>query len=443
VKAVVLDGFNEAGDIQSRITAVVTRELGRRGWPAEVIAPRDLDLAPCTGCFGCWTRTPGKCVQKDDAHMLCRAVMASDLMVIISPVTFGGYSSSLKGAMDRVIGLVLPFFTVIRGEVHHKPRYDRIPAMAALGVSLGECQACPALFETLLYRNAVNLYTPSLAVEVAGDKESGNLLEKKVANWLSKVESSVFSGLPERRITRDDFAADPGVRLTPQPSERTGKKALLLSGSPRKRSTSSVLGDELSVYLRERDWQTDRIRILPSLRDREKRARLTEALDEADLVVLLSPLYVDSFPAPVTEALESVAESRRKDPPHKNQGFMAVLNCGFPEASQNYTALAIARQFALETGFTWLGGLALGMGGAINGESLGHRGAMARNVRKALGLVAAAFDRGEPVPPEAADRMGRPHLPRWLYLALGNWNFKRQARKNGAIGRILARPYQT
>ena len=67
---------------------------------------------------------------------------------------------------------------------------------------------------------------------------------------------------------------------------------------------------------------------------------------------------------------------------------------------------------------------------------------MVRNVRKALNLVAAAVDRGEPVPPEAADRMGRPLLPRWLYLALGNWNFKRQARKNGVIGRIHSRPYQ-
>ena len=78
-----------------------------------------------------------------------------------------------------------------------------------------------------------------------------------------------------------------------------------------------------------------------------------EHLRSADLVILLSPLYVDSFPAPVTKALESFAERRKREPVRRDQGFVAVLNCGFPEAPQNHTALANARNFALEAGFSW------------------------------------------------------------------------------------------
>lgn len=39
-----------------------------------------------------------------------------------------------KKGLDRLIGLVSPFFTKIAGETHHRPRYDRYPALLAVGV---------------------------------------------------------------------------------------------------------------------------------------------------------------------------------------------------------------------------------------------------------------------------------------------------------------------
>ena len=120
---------------------------------------------------------------------------------------------------------------------------------------------------------------------------------------------------------------------------------------------------------------------------------------------------------------------------------MAVMNNGFPEAVHSHTALGIARQFALETGHEWLGGLALGMGGAIDGKPLAKKGRMVRNLSKALDLSAAALDRGQPVPAEAVDLMARPLMPTWLYTAVGNWGWKRQAKKNGVREKIMVRPY--
>jgi multimeric flavodoxin WrbA len=39
---------------------------------------RELAIAPCTGCFGCWTRTPGECVVEDSARdILDRAGVTS------------------------------------------------------------------------------------------------------------------------------------------------------------------------------------------------------------------------------------------------------------------------------------------------------------------------------------------------------------------------------
>jgi multimeric flavodoxin WrbA len=438
-----MDGFNESGEEQAEIIAAVTNELSGRAWDGDVLTTRDLELAPCTGCFGCWTKRPGMCVQDDDAGLLCRKIMESDLILIVSPVTFGGYSSSVKKAIDRTICLISPFFMIVGGEVHHKPRYDHIPARATLGFNHDKCKSCAQIFETLHYRNAINFHLPAMAVDIVEEGDTaGDGLKARITRLLDKVSSSVFSDFPDRRIRRDEFVAEADTRLTLVPAEDSGKKALILTGSPKVSSTSSSIGDDFSVRLRERDWQTEIIRILPSVRSRDKWLSLTDAMAEADIVVLLAPLYADSLPAPVTEAFESMAEQRKNDPGRQNQGFMAVLNCGFPEAFHNYTGLAIARQFALEAGFKWMGGLALGMGGFIDGNPLPERGRLVRNVRKALALTAAALDRGEPVPPEAVDLMEKPFMPRWLYIAFGNWGWKRQARKHGVMDMVHAQPYK-
>lgn len=101
MKTLVLDGFNESGPVQSRVIEAAASELKARGWEWTVLAPREMELAPCTGCFGCWTKRPGMCVQEDHAHDLCREIIESELILNITLLSFGGYSSSSKAAMDR------------------------------------------------------------------------------------------------------------------------------------------------------------------------------------------------------------------------------------------------------------------------------------------------------------------------------------------------------
>lgn len=443
MKTLIMDGFHGSDDSQGRAVKAVTAELDERSWEWDIVTPRDMKIGPCNGCFGCWTKRPGVCVQDDDTQLMCSKIMASDLMFIISPVTFGGYSSEAKKAMDRLIGLISPFFMVVGGEVHHRPRYDRVPAMAALGINHDNCQRCPEIFKTLLYRNGINLHTPAQAVSVVDDDEThDDSLKNRVIQLLDKVQSSVFSEIPPRRTVRDEFDVDSRGAPLLDFSHREDKKALLLVGSPKVRSTSSAIGDELEAELREKGWQTEMVRILPATLKEEKWSALEGALDDADIVVLISPLYVDSLPAPVTKALELSAARMKGEPHRKQRGFLAILNNGFPEPVHSHTALAIARQFATESGFTWMGGLALGMGGGIDGKPLVKMGRMVNNVVKALKLTAAAVDRGQPVPSEAVDLMARPFMPRWLYTTIGNWGWKKQAKKNGVRGKLMARPYE-
>ena len=71
------------------------------GADVELVCTRDLDINPCLGCFGCWIKTPGKCVQQDDMAGLLHKLRDADVWVFATPLYFDGPSGSLKNLMDR------------------------------------------------------------------------------------------------------------------------------------------------------------------------------------------------------------------------------------------------------------------------------------------------------------------------------------------------------
>jgi hypothetical protein len=121
---------------------------------------------------------------------------------------------------------------------------------------------------------------------------------------------------------------------------------------------------------------------------------------------------------------------------------MAIVQCGFPETMQNQPALDIMREFAAKAGYDWAGGLATGMGGAVGGKPLEKAGGMAKNIIKAFDLAAASILAGGIIPEKAVTLMGKPLMPRWLYLLAANFGMKSQARKHGAAKSLYARPYE-
>ena len=65
-----------------------------------------------------------------------RALVHSDLVVFLTPVTFGGYSSELKKALDHVIPILQPFMQKRGGETRHPQRYVRRRDLLVIGTSL-------------------------------------------------------------------------------------------------------------------------------------------------------------------------------------------------------------------------------------------------------------------------------------------------------------------
>ena len=168
---------------------------------------------------------------------------------------------------------------------------------------------------------------------------------------------------------------------------------------------------------------------------------LLDVLDAADLVTLAFPLYVDTLPAPVIEALERITAHRKGHDRTHRQLFAAIANCGFPETFQCNTALAICETFARQAGFAWAGAMALGAGHMLDGVPLAEGGGMTMMMRQSLDLAAKALAQGLAVPQAAQDGLAKPVIPHWLYRLSGWWRWHQQAKANGAKKLLKRRPY--
>ncbi len=431
MKTLILDGSHPNDPTAPRVSAALADALRARGWPSEEVILRDQRIGNCAGDFYCWIRNPGVCNVADDNRAIAAQVAQSDLVVLLTPVTFGGYSSALKRMVDHLIQNISPFFTAIEGETHHEKRYASYPALLVVGWMDAPDATSEAIFRHLVHRNALNMHARTALCRVIRTDEPDAALAALGERWLDDVPRGISDAapvLPQMAVSDDDA--------------RPIRRVALLVGSPRtSKSTSASLGGYLLAQMEGDGVTGETIQLYTSLGSPTRMAGLLDALDAADLAVLAFPLYVDSLPAPVISALERIAAHRAEHP--TTTRFAAICNCGFPEAAHCATALAICGEFAHQAGLPWLGGLALGGGEAfVHGTPLAEVGGQAAHIRAALNIAAGALAAGRPIPAAANDRMARQPIPSWAYRFIGGWGWKSQAKEWGAQGKLKARPYE-
>ena len=132
MKITIFNGNPNPENIAFDSYIVKLGSLLKKNHTASVFTIRDLDIKPCAGCWGCWVKTPGKCVAQDDSHKICREAINSDLLLFASPLIMGFTSAVLKRAQDKMIPLVHPYITLVNDECHHIRRYDHYPKLSLL-----------------------------------------------------------------------------------------------------------------------------------------------------------------------------------------------------------------------------------------------------------------------------------------------------------------------
>ena len=173
--ALLLNGGSDDDETLALAHHTISETLTAGRWDVDDWCLRRETIAWCAGCFGCWVKTPGVCVHTDAGREVAARVARSDLLVFLTPVTFGGYSSELKKALDHLIPILLPDLKRTGGDTRHPQRYERVHDLLAVGtVPAGAADSAEAhTFRRLVERNAMNLLPSHWAagvVEVGADE---------------------------------------------------------------------------------------------------------------------------------------------------------------------------------------------------------------------------------------------------------------------------------
>jgi multimeric flavodoxin WrbA len=80
----LLDGFASNGDLVENV----------------MLSGKHIEF--CSGCYTCWSRTPGVCVHDDDMKEVIQRIRGAQVLIIGSPLYFNNVSGTLKVFFDRL-----------------------------------------------------------------------------------------------------------------------------------------------------------------------------------------------------------------------------------------------------------------------------------------------------------------------------------------------------
>ncbi|PKN30987.1 MAG: hypothetical protein CVU64_00635 [Deltaproteobacteria bacterium HGW-Deltaproteobacteria-21] len=106
------------------------------GADVDVVDLRKKKINPCSGCFTCWTKTPGVCIHKDDmTSELFPKFLQSDLVVYASPLYHFTVNAAMKTFIERTLPILQPFLNETGGGATGHPLRQPFPKAVILSVA--------------------------------------------------------------------------------------------------------------------------------------------------------------------------------------------------------------------------------------------------------------------------------------------------------------------
>jgi len=105
------------------------------GAQVEVVHLRTKTVKNCIGCYTCWTKTPGRCIHRDDmADELFPKFLDADIAVLATPLYHFTMNAAMKAFIERTLPVLEPYLRH-KGQTTHHPLRGKHPAMVVLSVA--------------------------------------------------------------------------------------------------------------------------------------------------------------------------------------------------------------------------------------------------------------------------------------------------------------------
>lgn len=141
----------------------------------------ELKIANCVGCFGCWVKTPGRCVIRDEATKVYPLIAESRRVLYVSRIHYGSYDIPMKTMLERAIPIQQAFIRLYNGETHHVQR--RVNEKEAVIVAYDSTSEEQEIFRRLVARNANNMLFKDWKILFVDEKDVEDTVQKEVETW--------------------------------------------------------------------------------------------------------------------------------------------------------------------------------------------------------------------------------------------------------------------
>jgi hypothetical protein len=154
----------------------------------------DLEINGCTGCFTCWTKTPGKCIHSDDMDWILPEFIEANIIVLATPVYNGNITHYLQKMTERLLPTALPW-QVENGETtKHPPRHQREPPKIVLIATAGFPDHQAFNIPKALYPQSLTITLP--AAQIIANPEDAKHIQDFMISVQQAATVLVQGGIP-------------------------------------------------------------------------------------------------------------------------------------------------------------------------------------------------------------------------------------------------------